>query len=87
MLGRRHALSTLSLIGNHPNIRFQELRAYLGWISTSTLALRLTELERLGLIARKLFPEIPPRVEYSLTPTGKKLRSHLASIQKSVDSQ
>lgn len=83
-LGRKYALAILSIVGNHPNIRFQELKDRLGDVSSSTLTIRLTELERAGLIARSVYPEIPPRVEYSLTQAGSALREKLRAIQDSL---
>jgi len=84
ILGRRYALAILSIIGNHPNTRFQELRNRLGDVSSSTLTIRLTELEQAGLIARTAYPEIPPRVEYSLTQAGTALREQLKAIQDTL---
>lgn len=51
-------------------------------MSTSTLSIRLAELERAGLVRRQMFAEIPPRVEYTLTKDGDKLRKSLFSLSK-----
>jgi len=72
-MGKRYALGLLSLIANGGAIRFNELRSRLGAVSTSTLAARLSDLERAGLITRVVHPDTPPRVEYSLTPRGREL--------------
>jgi len=53
--------------------RFCELERSLAGISPRTLSLRLRELEAEGIVARETFPEVPPRVEYSLTPKGEAL--------------
>ena len=53
--------------------RYSELRSRLGDVSSSTVAARLNDLEESGLIARRVFPETPPRVEYSLTARGREL--------------
>src|SRR5437762_6928181 len=53
--------------------RFCELERSLEGISPRTLSLRLRALEEHGIVERKTFPEVPPRVEYSLTPKGKAL--------------
>ena len=49
-------------------IRFSELKRLLSGISSTVLADRQLELEREGLISKKIYPEIPPKVEYRLTP-------------------
>ena len=50
--------------------RFCELERSLAGISPRTLSLRLRALEEQGIVERQTFPEVPPRVEYSLTPKG-----------------
>ena len=50
--------------------RFCELERSLQGISPRTLSLRLRALEEAGIVERHTFPEVPPRVEYSLTPKG-----------------
>ncbi|MFL5869260.1 MAG: winged helix-turn-helix transcriptional regulator [Thermoleophilaceae bacterium] len=53
--------------------RFCELERSLAGISPRTLSLRLRALEEQGIVERHTYPEVPPRVEYSLTPKGKAL--------------
>jgi DNA-binding HxlR family transcriptional regulator len=53
--------------------RFCELERSLSGISPRTLSLRLKALEDEGIVARHTFPEVPPRVEYSLTDKGRAL--------------
>jgi DNA-binding HxlR family transcriptional regulator len=53
--------------------RFCELERSLEGISPRTLSLRLRALEEQGIVERATFPEVPPRVEYSLTPKGEAL--------------
>jgi DNA-binding HxlR family transcriptional regulator len=50
--------------------RFCELERSLGGISPRTLSLRLRALEEEGIVERHMYPEVPPRVEYSLTAKG-----------------
>jgi DNA-binding HxlR family transcriptional regulator len=53
--------------------RFCELERSLAGISPRTLSLRLRALEEQGIVERATYPEVPPRVEYSLTPKGEAL--------------
>ena len=55
--------------------RFGELRTSLGGISPKTLTDRLRDLEGQGVLTRRIFPEVPPRVEYTLTEKGQALGS------------
>lgn len=54
-------------------IRFNELKKFLGGISYKTLSSTLKELVADGLVHREEYPQIPPKVEYSLTERGKSL--------------
>jgi DNA-binding HxlR family transcriptional regulator len=53
--------------------RFCELERSLAGISPRTLSLRLRALEDCGVVARRTYPEVPPRVEYGLTEKGRAL--------------
>lgn len=57
----------------HGNARFCELERSLHGISPRTLSLRLRELEEHGIVERRTFAEVPPRVEYRLTDKGRDL--------------
>ncbi len=61
-------------------VRFNEMKKYIGSISYKSLSAALKELESDGLINRKEYPQIPPKVEYSLTETGKSLIPILDSM-------
>ena len=54
-------------------VRFNELQRYIGSISFKTLSSTLKELEKDQLVHREEYPQIPPKVEYSLTPRGQSL--------------
>src|SRR3954463_11846198 len=61
--------------------RFCELERSLEGISPRTLSLRLRALEENGIIERRTFPEVPPRVEYSLTEKGRALAPIIESMR------
>ena len=54
-------------------VRFNEMQKYIGTITYETLSTTLKQLEADGLVHRKEYPQIPPKVEYSLTEAGKSL--------------
>ena len=54
--------------------RFSELRRALTGVTQNVLTQQLREMERDGIIARKVFAQVPPKVEYSVTPLGLSLR-------------
>lgn len=60
--------------------RFGELKKSVGNISQKVLTSNLRSMEEDGLLTRKVFPEVPPRVEYTLTETGYSLRPVLDSM-------
>lgn len=73
VLGRRWSLHILKNLSTRQVIRFNELKRALAGISSTVLAERLLELEREGLVTKKIYPEVPPRVEYSMTPQAREL--------------
>ncbi|RGD75480.1 winged helix-turn-helix transcriptional regulator [Anaerofustis stercorihominis] len=85
--------TTLTLIGNKWKVliirdlidgtkRFGELKKSIGSISQKVLTSNLRDMEESGLIKRKVYAEVPPRVEYSLTKTGESLKPVLNSMIK-----
>ncbi|HZG84778.1 helix-turn-helix domain-containing protein [Paenibacillus sp.] len=60
--------------------RFNELRRLLPGVTQRMLTLHLRELENDGLIARTVYPEVPPRVEYTLTEAGQSLTPILTQL-------
>jgi DNA-binding HxlR family transcriptional regulator len=80
LLGKRWSLLILKNLNAKESIRFNELKRVISGISSTVLADRLLELEREGLVTKKIYPEIPPRVEYSLTSRAKELGIVLSSL-------
>jgi DNA-binding HxlR family transcriptional regulator len=60
--------------------RHSRLREQIGGISGKMLTRTLRELERAGLVERRIFPEVPPRVEYKLSPLGHSLREPVTAL-------
>jgi DNA-binding HxlR family transcriptional regulator len=60
--------------------RFAELRRQIPGITEKMLTQQLRELEADGIVARKVYPTVPPKVEYSLTEYGKSLKRALRAI-------
>ncbi len=63
-------------------LRFNELMRALHGITQKVLTSQLRELEEDGLVARKIYAEVPPRVEYSLTPLGETLIPVLEQLEQ-----
>jgi DNA-binding HxlR family transcriptional regulator len=75
------SLLTIALLRER-TMRFTELQREIDGVSQRMLTVTLRQLERDGLVTRKVYPVVPPRVEYSLTPLGATLHS---TIQALVD--
>ncbi len=60
--------------------RFSELKRSVGHISQKVLTANLRAMEEKGLLTRRVYPEVPPRVEYTLTETGYSLRPVLDAM-------
>lgn len=71
--GDKWSLLAILNLGYSGKTRFNELKNKIDGISQRMLTVTLRSLERDGLITRKIFAEIPPRVEYELTPLGQSL--------------
>ncbi len=72
-VGDKWSMLVLFSLEGQPSIRFKELQRSIPDISQKILTATLKMLEADGLINREAFPEVPPRVEYSLTEKGKSL--------------
>ena len=84
--------TTLTLIGDKWKVlilrdlmpgtkRFGELKKSVGNVSQKVLTAQLRAMEESGLISRKVYAEVPPRVEYTLTQLGKSLKPILDAMQ------
>lgn len=80
LLGRKYTMDLVCVIAAHDVVRFGDIEAHLPGASTSTLSTRLDELEDAGLIDRRRYDEIPPRVEYQLTPDGEDLAARFEPV-------
>jgi DNA-binding HxlR family transcriptional regulator len=80
LLGRRWALAILWAAAEAGAVRFNEFKQTLEGIPPRTLTARLTELEEAGVLERRVFDSRPPRVEYRLTETGRRLGYVIAAL-------
>ncbi|MDD2792804.1 MAG: helix-turn-helix domain-containing protein [Sediminibacterium sp.] len=69
-IGGKYKGRILWYIHEYKVLRFGEIRKYIKDITTKMLTQTLRELENDGMINRKVYPEVPPKVEYTLTETG-----------------
>jgi DNA-binding HxlR family transcriptional regulator len=73
-IANKWALLLIESLGDH-TMRFSELRNEIDGISHKMLTQNLRMLERNGLVERRVYPTVPPRVEYTLTEPGQALRA------------
>jgi DNA-binding HxlR family transcriptional regulator len=73
-------LPVIHALGLQEPARFNELKRRIQGISATSLAERLNEMEKQGVVARKVYPESPPRVEYALTAKGQELKAILKQL-------
>ena len=73
LISGKHKMVILYCLMEFEPVRFNQLKRYLKNISDKTLSANLKELEADRLIVRKEYPQIPPKVEYSLSDRGKSL--------------
>ena len=79
-LSDKWSLLVLYTLQHHPTMRFNALRHAIPDISQKMLTNTLRALEEDGFVTRTVYAEVPPRVEYSLTPLGKSLKPILDSM-------
>ncbi len=79
-IGDKWSMLVIFTLENNCCLRFKELQRCIPDISQKMLTATLKTLEADGLVLRKAFPEVPPRVEYSLTDKGKSLLPHIDGL-------
>ena len=73
LISGKYKMTILYFLSELKVVRYNELKRFIGTISHKTLSLSLRELEADGLVSRKEYPQIPPKVEYSLSERGQSL--------------
>lgn len=84
-VGDKWTVFTVIILGSGPK-RFNELKRAVDGISQRMLTLTLRTLERDGIVTRTVFPTVPPRVDYALTPLGMSLLQTLKEVHEWVSS-
>lgn len=79
-IGSKWSMLVLVTLYSNGTMRFSDIHKSIGDISHRMLTVTLRSLESLNLIDRKVYAEVPPRVEYYLTETGKSFIPHLQSL-------
>lgn len=79
-VGDMWSVYVIHVLGDAGTLRFNELRKEVDGISQRMLTVTLRGLERDGLVGRTVYPEVPPRVEYTLTPLGATLRQLIRGL-------
>ncbi len=80
VVSKKWALLIVGVLGNSPRMRYNSIMRELRGISPKTLADTLKQLHYSGIVEKQIFKEIPPRVEYSLTEDGEKLREAILPV-------
>lgn len=79
-IGNKWSILIVDILGNIESLRFNELSKAIGDISQKMLTVTLRSLESDGIVYRKMYSEIPPHVEYGLTPLGYDLLPHIRNL-------
>lgn len=80
LISGKYKMTILYVLAEFGIVRFNEMKKYIGEISYKTLSSTLKELEADKLVRREEYPQIPPKVEYSLTERGQSLIPILNAI-------
>lgn len=79
-IGDKWTVMVVGMLGRSGTLRFNELKRMINGVSQRMLTLTLRNLERDGLVTRTIYAEIPPRVEYGLTPLGRSLEGPISAL-------
>jgi DNA-binding HxlR family transcriptional regulator len=79
--GDKWSILVMINLSKNGKMRFNEINKSMSDVSQKMLTVTLRSLEADGLVSRKIFPEIPPRVEYELTAMGNSLLPHIESLR------
>jgi DNA-binding HxlR family transcriptional regulator len=81
-IGDKWAVLVICTLGEKGTLRFNQLHEMIGDISQKMLTVTLKKLQEDGLVSRKMYQEIPPRVEYALTARGESLLPHIIALEE-----
>jgi DNA-binding HxlR family transcriptional regulator len=79
-VGDKWSILIISVLGEFGTMRFNQINSTISGISQKMLTVTLKTLEADGLISRKIYPQVPPRVEYTLTPLGQSLLPAITTL-------
>ena len=80
LISGKYKMTVLYTLSEFGVVRFNEMKRYIGGVSFKTLSATLKELEADGLVHREEYPQIPPKVEYTLTDRGTSLMAVLDQL-------
>lgn len=80
-IGGKWKVAIICALSLHEQIRYNELKRMVKGITNTMLASSLKDLENIGMVIRKQYPEMPVRVEYSLTEKGKSILPILEELR------
>lgn len=80
LINGKYKMPILYCLSKREVVRYNEMKRYLGKVTFKTLTNSLKALEEDGLVNRKEYPQVPPKVEYSLTEKGRSLIPMLTAL-------